>query len=524
MTLRGDTTTKNFLFTLNLMYVISMKRAGTITILGAGASADAGYPLAGGFIEPFIESLKEADHKDTEIRKRIEGFILLHGGNINDIPKEGTSHLEWFQEKWDRFEEVHKKTKSLAITKLTENGRPSIKSQVTFDTPTGFPALTPYSTIIEEVTYSKPYLETFFSFYDDYMRPIIFAIENDLRELRIYQDRFRTIRRVAIETVFRELCANNRHKADYLSSLFELQGPTKCGFTIATLNHDVTIEQMASLSKIPIFDGFNSSPTPTSSLPFGWDEQGLVELKNRWEVTAKNSYEFIGFQDAPNEANLLLKLHGSLGWYVMEEGIGDIGFRDELRYNSAYKYFRLPYEKIWTTKKEDVVDQLVRGLATLIDDQYVLTQKAGNVWIHPYLVFARATKTHPDSLYLDIMTTFNQLLDNAENILVVGYSWGDPHINDLILDAVARGANMINVSKSTIQNNAIALWQQRFQTTFSVLRKRLFMFGGGAKNVFEEGKIELPSGESYDIDIIELLKQGLPSDFSLEKTLSVRKN
>ena len=63
------------------------------------------------------------------------------------------------------------------------------------------------------------------------------------------------------------------------------------------------------------------------------------------------------------------------------------------------------------------------------------------------------------------------------------------------------------------------MWEQRFQTTFSVLKKRLFMFGGGAKRVLEEGKIELPSGESHDIDLIETLKQGLPPDFSLDKTL-----
>jgi hypothetical protein len=496
-----------------------MKRSGTITVLGAGASADAGYPLAGDFIEPFTESLKEADQKDSELRKKIEEFILQHGGKADSIPKGGASHLEWFQERWNRFVEVHKKTKSLAITKLNENGRPSIKSQVIYDTPIGFPALTPYSTIIEEATYSEPYLETFFAFYDDYVRPIIFALENDLRKLRIYQDRFRTIRRVAIETVFRELSAYNRPNADYLSSLFKLPGPKKHGFTIATLNHDVTIEQTASQSKIPLYDGFNSAPTAISSLPVGWDEQGFEELKKRWETTAKNCYEYIGFQDVPNEANLLLKLHGSLGWYVMEEGIGDIGFRDELRYNSAYKYFRLPYSKIWITKKEDIVEQLVRGLATLNNDNYVLTQKAGNVWIQPYLVFARATKTHPDRLILDIMTTFNQLLDNAENILVIGYSWGDPHINDLILDAIARGASLVNVSKSAIQKNALALWEQRFQTTFSVLKKRLFMFGGGAKRVLEEGKIELPSGESHDIDLIETLKQGLPPDFSLDKTL-----
>ncbi len=496
-----------------------MKRSGTVTILGAGASADARYPLAGDLFDPFIESLKVAEKKNIELRKKISEYMLQHGGKSNNMPKEGLSHLEWFHEKWDRFVEVHQKTKSLATTKLSENGRPSVPSQVIFDTPSGFPSLTPYSTIIEGATYSRPYIESFFAFYDDYMRPIIFALENDLKELRIYQHRFRTLRKIAIETVFRELSAYNRPSADYLRALFELPRPKKIGCAMATLNHDVTIEQIASENKIPLYDGFYSTPTAFSSLPHGWHEAGFEELRKRWEATAKNCYEFQGFQDMPDDANLLLKLHGSLGWYVMEEGIGDIGLRDELRYNSAYKYFRLPYERMWTIKRKDIVEHLVRGLATLNDDYNVLTQKAGNVWIQPYLVFARATKTHPDRLYLDIMTTFSQLLDNAEKILVIGYSWGDPHVNDLILDAVARGASLVNISKSAIQGNALALWEQRFTTTFSILRKRLFMFGGGAKRVLEEGNIELPSGESHDIDLIETLKQGLPSDFSLDKTL-----
>ena len=47
------------------------------------------------------------------------------------------------------------------------------------------------------------------------------------------------------------------------------------------------------------------------------------------------------------------------------------------------------------------------------------------------------------------------------------------------------------------------------------------MFGGGAKRVLEEGNIELPSGESQDFDFIESVEHGLPTEISLEQTLSV---
>ena len=139
--------------------------------------------------------------------------------------------------------------------------------------------------------------------------------------------------------------------------------------------------------------------------------------------------------------------------------------------------------------------------------------------MRPYLNFARALKSHPDRLFVALINTFTNLLDNANNILVIGYSWGDPHINDIILDAVARGANLINLSKSALQKPALALLRHRFPTTFHFLNNRIYMFGGGARQILEEGKIELPSGESKTIDFIKSLEQGLPIELSLKHAM-----
>jgi len=355
------------------------------------------------------------------------------------------------------------------------------------------------------------------------MRPIIAAVEGDPGALTTTQHRFRRLRQLAVQTAFRTLSAYNQSPATYLRDLFELRGPEKYSCVIATLNFDVTVEQIASASSIALWDGFALKPITPSILPPEWSETGLENLKALWESVAKNGHEFVGFEHAPADANLLLKLHGSLGWYALEEGGGDIGFRDELRHNTVYKFFRLPYELLWRPEMQDLADQLASGGS---DDPVTRTQtgslsrKAGAVWIRPYLVFARAMKTHPDRLSLDLMAMFARLLERAATVLVIGYSWADSHVNDLIFDAVARGASLVNVSRSGLPSNVLALWMQRFPTTFHVLRKRLFMFGGGAKRALEEGTVELPSGRSLDIDLVGLVAKGLPVELSLERTLS----
>ena len=232
----------------------------------------------------------------------------------------------------------------------------------------------------------------------------------------------------------------------------------------------------------------------------------MSSLKALWTAASRNGSEFLGFAAAPKEEHLLLKLHGSLGWYVIEEGGGDIGSRDELRHNTAYAYFRIPYDWLWISEMRGLVAELAAGgpndPLTKTNGQS-LSRKAGALWIRPYLVFARALKTHPDRLSLDLMTTFTRLLESAEVILVIGYSWGDVHINDLIFDAVGRGARLINISASPRpKRGALALWKHRFPTTSHLLRKRLWIFGGGARRVLEEGTVQLPSGRFQDLDMI----------------------
>ena len=335
-----------------------MNRSGTVIVLGAGASADAGYPLANDLFEPFQKAVEESNLKKIEMRKKQFDFLSQHGVKTEKIPEGGLTILEWFQKAWKKYLKAAKNMRPLDIPKLHPDGRPDTSSQVIRDTPTGSPALTSYGAFLEGKNHLPAYLESFFAFYDDYMRPGLYKEDRELGGLRTVQWRFRDLRKIAIETVYRELNAYHKPRADYLRPLFECAGPEKRGCVIASLNHDPVIEQIASKYGISIYDGFSSKQNYKIPLPEGWEE--VETLKKRWEAVTE-WYEFIGFQETPEEANLLLKLHGSLGWYVIEEGNGEIGYRDDLRHNVVYKYFRLPYETFWTPKNQENIIQLATG-------------------------------------------------------------------------------------------------------------------------------------------------------------------
>lgn len=489
-----------------------MARSGTLTVLGAGASADAGYPMAAGLLSIFEDAVDKASQREAEDRERVMRQLAeLKKQAASPLPgqmvllpevRDEPTTSEWFRTKWERYESVTRRLRPLAVPKLRPNGRPELSSPVVYDH-VGVPVFPPYTKPVEgEPPSTTPYLETFFAFYDDYMRPQIAALEGDLDHLVKTQFMFRRLRKIAVETAYRVFSAYGRPVATYLRPLFRLRGPEEYACVVATLNFDVTIEQTAHESGIAIWDGFEMNPTEKESCPLEWDEPGLENLSSLWRAVTHNSCDFVGFTSAPLNANLLLKIHGSLGWYVLEEGVGDIGSRDELRHNTAYKHFRVPYELLWQRDTEGLV-----------------SRKAGAIWIRPYLVFARALKAHPERISADLTATFARLLDRSSTILVIGYSWADPHVNDLILDAVARGACLVNISRTAVPESVLALWIHRFPTTFHVLRRRLFMFGGGAKRVLETGKVELPCGESLCLDLVDLLTKGLPAELSLEKTL-----
>ena len=247
----------------------------------------------------------------------------------------------------------------------------------------------------------------------------------------------------------------------------------------------MTVEHLAETSDVQVCDGFVETRGTNMVVPARWHEENLKGLADLWTSVARNLHAFESFGKTGCK-NKLLKLHGSLGWFVVEEGTGDIGDRDELRYNSAFGYFRFPHDTFWKPEIKDKIGTV--GLRSLIEYGQ-LKRKAGAIWLQPYLGFARNLKVRPDLLSISIVAEFVRLLEKARNILVVGYSWGDAHVNDLILDAVARGASLINVSNKPELPALVSILRQRFATTYPQLRKRIFPLGGGARKVLQSKKV-----------------------------------
>jgi len=465
-----------------------------VTVLGAGASAEAKYPTAANLLDLFKVALRDASGLELEEReKTVRRLRELEPEAANAhlgetvVPTENRPQTtgEWFEETWARFAEAARRVRPLAVPRLLADGSPELPSPVVHTHPSGLPGFPPYPATVEGDPPSPtatPYLETFFSHYDDYMRPTIAATQGDPSALRTYQHRFRTLRKLAVETAFREFSAFARPPATYLRNLLYLHGPGKDGCAIATLNFDVTVEQIASESSVALWDGFALDLREASIAPAEWNEPGLENLGALWMAVTNNCHEFQGFECAPAGANLLLKLHGSLGWYVLEEGGGDIGSRDELRHNTVYGHFRLPYDNLWRPEMQYLVDQLASGgpndPVTRAQTRS-LSRKAGSLWVRPYLAFARALKAHHDRLSIELMVTFARLLDRAARVLVIGYSWADPHVNDLIFEAVAKGATLINVSREAfppacpgIVDAAVSHYLQRSPATTLHVRRR----------------------------------------------------
>ena len=318
---------------------------------------------------------------------------------------------------------------------------------------------------------------------------------------------------MALTVAYKELGAHRKEPADYLRRLFALQGRQPHASAIATLNFDVTTEQQAHIAPYNLYDGFRKRGNLKA--PPEWDEQPLHDLFRRWEHISAIGHDFVGFDNCPGDCHLLLKLHGSIGWYSLEEGADWIGMDVSQRHNPPYRYFRIPYRRFW--EQELTSDDQILHVGDYGDG--TLTRKAGALWMNPHMAYARAYKANPDPLTLELLRIFSKLVDAAKIVMTVGYSWSDAHINDLLLGGVARGARLVNVGLDHLPQEILRLWRRKFSTTFKYLKRRLYVFGGGAKRCFNSSNVVLPTGETITFDLVSALNEGLPSDLSLEAKL-----
>jgi hypothetical protein len=140
------------------------------------------------------------------------------------------------------------------------------------------------------------------------------------------------------------------------------------GGTIVTLNYDNALEVAAIQGAAQQVD-IAPYPNPSTPIP------GITDRQNRVRI---------------------IKLHGSLNWST----------------------------------------DPVTGAMTILSDNDLLTKRWVNQIVpsrpSPGIIFGAGNKLRPDGPYLDMYVEFKQALANADRFLVIGYGWGDAHVNELI--------------------------------------------------------------------------------------------
>ena len=172
------------------------------------------------------------------------------------------------------------------------------------------------------------------------------------------------------------LTAHSPEDHSYLSSMFDASSTTR----IATLNYDLGVEQAARGRGLDVDTGITK-----------W----RGGLRWRWSDPKANVQ--------------LLKLHGSLDW---GQPVGEGGY--------------LPPE--------------TPSIVTEDSDGYIC-DKRPNQLTHrtPGMIFGLRNKLRPDGPFMAMLNEFWQWLEEADKLVVIGYSFRDEHINSLILDWIHLG-------------------------------------------------------------------------------------
>jgi hypothetical protein len=425
---------------------------------------------------------------------------------------------------WGVYEECAASEKLLAVPKFVD-GRPKRGSAVT-QTASEI-SFSPYTLPRESENTVPTTLEGFFGFFDLLEYSILRSMYANLRlpegaaapPVEAKRQDFRSLRQIALRGAYESLAPAKHQVAGYLVPLLSVPGPFGNPW-ISTLNFDFTVEQVAQESGFTVFDGFSDTPQSDPSRPITFEQNESGNLMRFWDTARSNLCPYIGFESVPSGSIELIKLHGSLGWFGVEEGSGDIGDRGDMRQNIVYAHMRLPYDAMMRAGKDGHIQDLAVGgefdIAMKSQGDPV-SRKAGAIWLRPSMIFARATKMHSDAMWVELFSRFSNSLSLTKYILVVGYSWGDSHINNAILNAVAQGASLIDITKQCPNEHTLGLISQRFPTTFRETSNRVFLIGGGARQVLKEGKALLPSGETISFDMPSALaaKNELPAEYSL---------
>ncbi len=151
---------------------------------------------------------------------------------------------------------------------------------------------------------------------------------------------------------------------------------------IVTTNHDLLIERFLESNRIPYTDGFV-------------DEDGDIKYYDRFQRDVRHRVS-------------LLKLHGSIDWYLFERNV------DQVSYACLGK---TPNQDVWHAR--DALNQIVhnyRGRPVFLPGTY-------NKFVN-----------YNYGIYFDMQSIFRERLDFNNLIIMSGYGWNDKLINHRIIE------------------------------------------------------------------------------------------
>jgi hypothetical protein len=184
---------------------------------------------------------------------------------------------------------------------------------------------------------------------------------------------------------------DNAERVQHLSPLLNLMNEQGGRLVIATLNYDNSIELMANTYGVSYSTGIEE-----------WSESRKLDLSS--------------------PRLHLLKLHGSIDWYLTEE--------------NEPQDRPMPCVSIRQLRGEEVTE-IYNGLA-----------RQDDATARPAVIFGQRNKLTAEGPFLDLLRAFQQELWKPEThtLTVVGYAFRDPHINTYISEWLnASSTNKIRI-------------------------------------------------------------------------------
>lgn len=229
---------------------------------------------------------------------------------------------------------------------------------------------------------------------------------------------------------------------------------------IFSLNHDLIIEAVAARLELPIYCGFSSE---TINLPHcNRRGQKIGEIKAEVITGQDLEHGCMHFPNPPQPGIYLLKIHGSLDTFAFNDGKdllrllpqvpGPAGVFDALRAVNS-DYFNV---------MEGETDRRVKAINEIIylDDAGEMQFLRRSPLAGAYKFRNRASQTLPKSL----LKHFQQNLNFVSELVAIGYSFGDTHINEAIRSwlefSADRRLEIVNPNISEIPSALLHVAQQ----------------------------------------------------------------